>query len=123
MTGDYSKNMHFDCEAVFEVDDYMYFYSDHLTEEVTAQQVDFLVRELALDRPVRILDLACSYWRHANALTALGHTVTGIDLMPGFLEMARLEANRKRAKLGLNRRNCTVALSLNRFPLIHADWL
>lgn len=99
MTGDQPNIMPFDYEAVFEVDDYIYFYSDHLTEEVTSRQVDFLVRELALDHPVKILDLACGYGRHANALAALGHTVTGIDLMPGFLEMARQEAEQKKLQV------------------------
>jgi SAM-dependent methyltransferase len=83
----------FDFEAVFEVDDYMYFYSDMITDEVTERQVAFLVRELHLDAPLKILDLACGFGRHANRLAALGHEVTGIDLTPGFLDLARQEAH------------------------------
>ena len=41
---------------------------------------------------MKILDLACGFGRHANRLSALGHDVTGIDLTPGFLELARLDA-------------------------------
>jgi SAM-dependent methyltransferase len=89
----------FDFDAVFEVEDYIYFYSDHLTEEVTEKQVDFLVKELALDEPMKILDLACGYGRHANVLAVLGHSVTGIDLKMGFLDMARQEAVRKGVKV------------------------
>jgi 2-polyprenyl-3-methyl-5-hydroxy-6-metoxy-1,4-benzoquinol methylase len=82
----------FNFDQVFEVDDYMYFYQDMLTPERTDQEVDFLRRELELDRPLEILDLACGFGRHANRLAALGHTVTGIDLTSGFLDMARKEA-------------------------------
>jgi SAM-dependent methyltransferase len=42
-----------------------------------------------------ILDLACGTGRHANRLAALGHRLTGVDLMEGFLELARKEAAEK----------------------------
>jgi 2-polyprenyl-3-methyl-5-hydroxy-6-metoxy-1,4-benzoquinol methylase len=82
----------FDFDQVFEVDDYMYFYQELLTPERTDQEVDFLKRELELDRPMEILDMACGFGRHANRLAALGHIVSGVDLAPGFLEIARKEA-------------------------------
>jgi SAM-dependent methyltransferase len=82
----------FDFEAVFEVDDYIYFYGEVLTEERTDEQVQQLVGLLDLDAPVDILDLACGYGRHANRLAALGHRVTGVDLTAGFLEIARKDA-------------------------------
>jgi 2-polyprenyl-3-methyl-5-hydroxy-6-metoxy-1,4-benzoquinol methylase len=73
----------FDFNAVFDVEDYMYFYSEQLTDERTEAEVSALVRLLELDSPKKILDLACGYGRHTNRLAALGHTMTGIDLMPG----------------------------------------
>ena len=79
----------FDFEAVFEVEDYLYFYNEVLSDEVTEKQVSFLVRQLGLEAPAHILDLACGFGRHANRLAALGHHVTGIDLTPGFLNLAR----------------------------------
>jgi SAM-dependent methyltransferase len=82
----------FDFGQVFDVDDYMYFYQEMLTPERTEQEVDFLRRELELDRPLEILDLACGFGRHANHLAVLGHSVSGIDLTSGFLEIARKEA-------------------------------
>lgn len=82
----------FDLEAVFQVDDYLYFYADMLTPERTDAEVAALVQALALDRPMRILDLACGFGRHANRLAALGHDMTGIDLIPGFLDIARRDA-------------------------------
>jgi len=82
----------FDLETVFQVDDYLYFYSDMLTDEVTDRQVAALVKILALDEPRDILDLACGFGRHTNRLAALGQRMTGVDLMPGFLDLARKDA-------------------------------
>jgi SAM-dependent methyltransferase len=82
----------FDFDSVFEVDDYMYFYQDMLTISRTEQQVVFLVRELDLAEGMSILDLACGFGRHANRLAARGYKLTGIDLTPGFLDIARKEA-------------------------------
>jgi SAM-dependent methyltransferase len=82
----------FDFAAVFDVDDYVYFYSENLTDERTETEVSALVRLLGLDSPKKILDLACGFGRHTNRLAALGHEMTGVDLTPGFLEIARLDA-------------------------------
>ncbi len=89
----------FDFEKVFEVDDYMYFYSDMLTEERTDVEVAALVRLLELDRPMKILDLACGFGRHTNRLAALGHQMTGVDLTPGFIELARQDAARRNVQV------------------------
>lgn len=82
----------FDLEQVFDVEDYLYFYSEMLTEERTEAEVANLVKLLVLDQPLDILDLACGFGRHANRLAALGHRLTGIDLMEGFLDLARQDA-------------------------------
>ena len=79
----------FDLENVFEVDDYLFAYGDDLTEERTEAEVASLVRLLELDHPMKILDLACGFGRHANRLAAMGHAVTGLDYMAGFLAIAR----------------------------------
>lgn len=78
--------------SVFEVDDYLYFYGEMLTDEVTERQVAALTQLLGLDRPMRILDLGCGHGRHANRLAALGHQVTGYDRSAGFLDLARRDA-------------------------------
>lgn len=82
----------FDLQNVFDVDDYMFAYQDELTPERTEREVALLVRLLELDTPRKILDLACGFGRHANRLAAMGHSVTGIDYMPGFLDIARRQA-------------------------------
>jgi SAM-dependent methyltransferase len=86
------KEVAFDYDAVFEVDDYMYFYSEFLDDERSQSEVDALVELLALEQPQRILDLACGFGRHANLLAARGHQVVGVDLYAGYLEIARKNA-------------------------------
>ncbi len=85
----------FDFKAVFEPKDYLYFYEDSISEDRTEKQVEFLVRELKLDKPFDILDLACGHGRHANRLGKLGHRVTGVDITQGFLDIAKIEAEKK----------------------------
>jgi SAM-dependent methyltransferase len=82
----------FDLETVFDVDDYMFVYDGDLTDERSDAEVASLVKLLELGSPIRILDLACGFGRHANRLAELGHRVTGVDLMPGFLDIARRKA-------------------------------
>lgn len=95
MTQKKSDKPIFDFEAVFEPDDYLYFYKEVLTEERTKREVEFLVKELELDKPMTILDLACGHGRDANRLAELGHSVTGVDITPGFLEIAKRDAKER----------------------------
>lgn len=88
-----NKDEQFDFISVFDVEDYLYFYDDMLTPERTREEVDFLVRELNLDKTSSILDLACGFGRHSNQLAALGHHVTGVDRSQGFLDIARKSAD------------------------------
>jgi SAM-dependent methyltransferase len=83
----------FDYDAVFEVDDHMYFYGDSLTNERSDVEVAGLVQIARLDTPLRILDVPCGFGRHTNRLAALGHHMTGVDMYPGFLELARRDAD------------------------------
>ncbi len=82
----------FDFNAVFDVDDYMCFYRDLLDANASDADVAAIVKLLDLTSPMQILDLACGFGRHANRLAALGHDVTGVDFMPGFLDIARADA-------------------------------
>lgn len=88
-----STEAQFDLESVFEADDYLYFYSDSLTDERSDREVASLVKLLDLHPPMKILDLACGFGRHANRLAALGYSVTGIDQSADFLNLARKHAS------------------------------
>jgi SAM-dependent methyltransferase len=85
----------FDYDAVFDVDDYLYFYEDTLASERTEIQVDFLEKRLPMKAPMRVLDLGCGHGRHANELAARGYDVVGVDRTPGFIELAKQDAARR----------------------------
>jgi SAM-dependent methyltransferase len=89
----------FNYDEVFEADDYLYFYRQYLTDERSDEEVQSLVKLAALDRPMKILDLACGFGRHSNRLAALGHDVTGIDLSYDFLDIARKNAEDQNLRL------------------------
>lgn len=65
------------------------------TASRTKREIELLTKELELDKPMKILDLACGHGRHANKLAELGHTVVGVDVNERFLEIAQKEANKK----------------------------
>jgi ubiquinone/menaquinone biosynthesis C-methylase UbiE len=87
-----SNSVEFDFDVAFDPDDYLYFYQDRLSRQCTDNEIAFLIRELNLQTPARILDLACGHGRHANGLAKRGHSVTGIDRSDGFLKLARTHA-------------------------------
>jgi SAM-dependent methyltransferase len=66
----------------------------HADSERTAQQVEFLVERLALPEGARVLDLACGHGRITLELARRGYRMTGLDLSPRSLELAREAAER-----------------------------
>jgi SAM-dependent methyltransferase len=82
----------FDFDAVFDVDDYLYFYEETLLAERTEQQVEFLEQALEMAPQMSVLDLGCGHGRHANLLAERGYLVVGLDRSAGFLDVARRDA-------------------------------
>ena len=82
-----------DVAANFEVEDYMFFYGDYLNPQHSDQETYAIANMLAMTSPMRVLDLACGFGRIANRMARLGHDVTGIEYLPGFLNIARAEAD------------------------------
>lgn len=58
----------------------------------TEQEVDFLVQELGLQPGDTVLDAGCGPGRHSLAFARRGLRVTGVDLSPDFVELARRAA-------------------------------
>lgn len=83
----------FEIEKVFDPDDYLHFYAGVLTPERAEREIGFIEQALGLERGMRILDLCCGHGRLANPLAQRGYQVTGVDITPGFLELARKEAS------------------------------
>lgn len=82
----------FHFEDVFDAGEYLYFYEDTLREEDTAHQIEVIERELRPAPGARIVDVGCGHGRHANALARRGYRVIGVDLVMGFLDVARAAA-------------------------------
>jgi SAM-dependent methyltransferase len=78
-------------DGFFEAEwlDYLSLPSD---ADITVRQVDFLVERLGLESGASVLDVACGRGRHSVELARRGFRVTGIDLSPRSLELARTAA-------------------------------
>src|ERR1700738_5588386 len=70
---------------------YLALYDGFLAER-TPVEIDRLEVLLALRPPQRILDLPCGQGRHAIELARRGYEVTGVDLSPYLLGVARERA-------------------------------
>ena len=61
----------------------------HIPEERTRKEVDFVLERLELEPGARVLDIACGHGRHSLELARRGFRVTGVDLSPRSIELAR----------------------------------
>lgn len=82
-------------EDLFHADEYLYFLAETLAEENTPLQVDFIEKALGLSAPMRVLDLGCGHGRHTNELARRGYKPVGLDLVEGFVETAKADAERE----------------------------
>jgi SAM-dependent methyltransferase len=67
---------------------YLALYDDALRER-TPVEIDGLENLLRLRPPLRILDLPCGQGRHAIELAHRGYDVTGMDISPFMIDVAR----------------------------------
>ena len=78
-------------DGFFE-DDWLDEIALHADGEWSDRQTSFLVEKLVLEPGERVLDLACGHGRVALPLAERGLDVTGVDLSPRSLELARAAA-------------------------------
>lgn len=81
-----------DPSKLIDAEEYLHFMAPSLAAEDTGAQVTFLEHALAMTPPMRVLDLGCGHGRHAHELARRGYRVLGIDLVEGFLAIARRDA-------------------------------
>ena len=74
-------------------------------DERTQKEVEFIVDRLELEPGERILDVACGHGRIAVELARRGFRVTGVDLSPRSLELARSRAEEAGVEVGLVHRD------------------
>lgn len=91
--------MFFDFTQLFDAEEYLYFMEESLRTEDTPGQVSFLEDVMEAKPPMKFLDLGCGHGRHANELARRGYEVLGLDLVEGFLDVARRDAEAERLKV------------------------
>jgi SAM-dependent methyltransferase len=84
----------FDVEAVFGAD-YLRFYGPLLTEERSNFDAETVWRLAKLEPGCAVLDAPCGHGRIANRVAAMGAVVTGLDITPAFLDVARQDADER----------------------------
>ena len=72
--------------------DYLDVYGHQFTEERAAREVAFVEQALGLQAGESVLDLCCGQGRHALLLARRRLRVTGQDLSPEYLDLARQAA-------------------------------
>src|ERR1700729_748057 len=80
--------MTFDMEATFG-DDYLFFHEESIDDEHSDSDTAEILGLLDLPPGSRILDAPCGHGRIARRLAAAGMEVTGGDITPAYLELAR----------------------------------
>lgn len=93
-----SQALYFDFNHLFDPEEYLYFMEDSLREENTEAQTSFLERQLALRPGMKVVDLGCGHGRHVIELARRGYECVGVDLVEGFLEIARRDAEQAGVK-------------------------
>ena len=76
------------------------WYKNHWTLDIedmswvehTEAEVAFVIRELALRRDERVLDIACGFGRHSLELARRGFEVVGVDITEAYVNEARTRA-------------------------------
>jgi 2-polyprenyl-3-methyl-5-hydroxy-6-metoxy-1,4-benzoquinol methylase len=66
----------------------------HVRGERTRKEIDFVLERLELAPGARVLDVACGHGRHSLELARRGFDVTGVDLSPRAIAIAREAAER-----------------------------
>jgi cyclopropane fatty-acyl-phospholipid synthase-like methyltransferase len=98
----------------------------HLPDERTQSQVDFVVERLGLEPGARVLDVACGHGRHSLELARRAFRVTGVDLSPRSLELAReaaqAEISTSTSSSAMRASSTSTRSSTRRSTSIRASW-
>jgi SAM-dependent methyltransferase len=87
-------------DGFFEAE-WLDYLSPSADSQRTRREVDFVVERLELESGARVLDLACGRGRHSVELARRGFRVTGVDLSPRSLGLAREAARAAEAEVEL----------------------
>jgi cyclopropane fatty-acyl-phospholipid synthase-like methyltransferase len=90
-------------------------YMKNVWTKNTVEEVDFILKELALKPGASILDMGCGTGRHSIELAKRGYNVTGVDISSGMLAEADKTAKEAKVKVEWVHANATQFKSTKRF--------
>jgi len=88
-------------ERLFE--NYARTYDREVFTQGTKGEVDFIEREIKMNKSTRILDIGCGTGRHSLELARRGYKVVGVDLLAAQLVRARSLAGAEGLKVAFRR--------------------
>lgn len=117
-------------ESLFE--NYAKKYDGECFTQGTQGECDFLEKEFAFNKCLKILDVGCGTGRHSIELTRRGYSVTGIDLSDAQLARAREKANEANLNINFQKQDArnlpfqqqfdaAIMLCEGGFPLMETD--
>lgn len=107
-------------------------YDEEAFTQGTIGEVDFIEQEIAFNKSVHILDIACGTGRHAVELAKRGYTITGIDLSADQLNRAGEKAKAASVRIVFLQKDATqldfneqfelaIMICEGAFPLMETD--
>jgi 2-polyprenyl-3-methyl-5-hydroxy-6-metoxy-1,4-benzoquinol methylase len=74
-------------------------YEDEVFTKNTDFEIKFILQELDLSRGASILDIGCGTGRHSIGLAKSGFRVTGVDISPEMLKIAKINMKKSGAEV------------------------
>ena len=117
-------------ESLFE--NYGLKYDSEIFTQGTLGECDFIEKEIASNKEIKILDIGCGTGRHSIELTRRGYHVLGIDLSESQLKRAREKAAELKLEIEFQKHDArhlshkeefdlAIMLCEGAFPLMETD--
>ena len=117
-------------ESLFE--NYGLKYDSEIFTQGTLAECDFIEKEIASNKEIKILDIGCGTGRHSIELTRRGYHVLGIDLSESQLKRAREKAAELKLEIEFQKHDArhlsykeefdlAIMLCEGAFPLMETD--
>ncbi|MCL5030914.1 MAG: class I SAM-dependent methyltransferase [Bacteroidetes bacterium] len=84
----------------------------------TIGECDFIEKEIAYNKEIKILDIGCGTGRHSIELTRRGYSVVGVDLSESLLQRAREKASEQNLQIDFRKHDARNLLFLHEFDLV-----